>query len=102
MAVDNVTSGYDFPAHGGNDVGGGLVDVSTPAPGHSTEATPERQRQVQEFFEHSQRQQQHQAAPAVPPPAEAGEAGSSRQEPAGEAGVGSAEEITGAGQPPAS
>jgi hypothetical protein len=102
MAVENVTSGYDFPAHGGNDVGGGLVDVSTPAAGHSTEATPEMQRQVQEFFEHRQCQQQAAPAPAVPPPAETGEAGGSRQEPEAEAGAGSFNERTDANQPPAS
>lgn len=48
MAVDNVTSGYSFPA-GGEAGGGGLVDVSAAAE-HATHATPEMQRQVQEFF----------------------------------------------------
>ncbi len=48
MAVDNVTSGYSFPA-GGEAGGGGLVDVSAPAE-QATHATPDMQRQVQEFF----------------------------------------------------
>ena len=100
MAVDNVTSGYDFPAQGTNDVGGGLVDVSTPAAGHSTEASPEMQRQVQEFFERRQHQQRQQPAPAAPPAlAEAGEAGGS-QEVEGEGGGGSAEERPDQVQPP--
>lgn len=46
MAVDSVTAGYSFPAAGGDDVGGGLVDVSA-AGTDATHATPEMQRQVQ-------------------------------------------------------
>ncbi|KAL4431612.1 hypothetical protein ABPG77_001454 [Micractinium sp. CCAP 211/92] len=60
MAVAHVTGKYDM---GGADVGGaagsqlagtsggGLVDVSAAAPGHSAVASPEMQRAVQEFFE---------------------------------------------------
>jgi hypothetical protein len=50
MAVDNVTSGYTFPAGGEAGGGGGLVDVSAAAQEHGTHATPDMQRQVQEFF----------------------------------------------------
>lgn len=66
MAVDNVTSGYSFPA--GGEAGGGMVDVSAAAE-HATHATPEMQRQVQEFFAH------HEAARAGQDAAGAGEAG---------------------------
>jgi hypothetical protein len=64
MAVDNdsVTAGYDFPA--GGDGGGGLVDVSAPAGLAGTGATPDMQRQLQEFLA-AARQQQGQAEPTA-------------------------------------
>lgn len=80
MATDNVTSGYSFPAGGGHEGGGGLVDVSAPGAGVSaTHATPAMQEALQQFFQERSRA----SGEAAPPPApEAGSGASGEQGPA--------------------
>lgn len=78
MAVDNVTAGYSFPAGGGGEAsGGGLVDVSAAAQELGTHATPEMQRQVQEFFARREAAQ----APAAGGSGGSGAAGAGAQAP---------------------
>ncbi|PSC76696.1 acetylcholinesterase precursor [Micractinium conductrix] len=89
MAVENVTGAYDMGgAEGVGDMSlpaaAGLVDVSAAAPAVGTEATPEMQAAVQEFFMRREQQQQaeraqqegQQAPPAAGEAAGQGEGGS--------------------------
>lgn len=71
----------------GGGVGGGLVDVSAAAPGHSAVASPELQQAVQQFFE-----DREQAAPARQQQPAAGQGTGAGQEPQACEGTGQGEE----------